>query len=144
MNDLTYIREELKKFEKHIDNEQEIDHLGSALSCINDILDNSNDEHERKIAFNIMRTHRNEVIKEARTLLCYENLESEELSHIINVMEVFVVNGFGDEPEFHGLKEELSSRRTDEFMLKIKGKYLKDFNENDKLWLKDLISNLRR
>jgi len=142
MDDLTYIREELKKFEMNIDGEQGIVCLDNALSWIRDILDNSNDARKRRIANNNMLTHRDKVVEKAKALISSGTPDSELLRHIMNMMDSFVNYDFGDEPEFSGLKTELSSRLADEFIRKVRGKYPKDFDEDDKLWLQDIMSKL--
>jgi len=142
MDDLTYIREELKKFEMNIDGEQGIVCLDNALSCIRDILDNSNDERERRIATNIMRRYRDMVKEKTRKLMSSGRPDFELLSHIEKMMAPFVDYDFVDDSEFSSLKTEFSSRLADEFMREIRGKPLKDFNDDDKLWLQDIVSKL--
>lgn len=144
MYDLTYIREELKKFEININWEQGIACLDDALSCIRDILDNSNDERERRIAINIMRRYRDMVKEKARGIMSFGTPDIELLKHIEKMMDPFVCYDFGDEAEFYSLKEELSSKLADALLFGVRGKSLKDFDENDKRWLQGVLSKLTK
>jgi len=87
MDDLIYIREELKKFEMNIDVEQGIICLDNALSCIREILDNSNDERKRRIATNIMHRYRVMVKEKARLLMSVGTPDSESLRRIMHMMD---------------------------------------------------------
>lgn len=102
--DIDYIRQHLKIFESNMDNDLGLNSLRYALAEIKDFLESNNIETEHNIVKNFMRRHRNVVMERAKELCCNGSPNSKKLSHVDELMQAFVEQGFDDDVDFQTVR----------------------------------------
>ena len=139
MGNINDIRELLERFEHNITDEKGHNYLSEALEYIREVLDESNNERERKVAKNLMKTYCNEVLEKVRGWIFDGTPDSERLHQIHNLLTVFKDFSFDDDPNFQDIEREVFSRLFVQCCIELRGRQPKDFTTLDKVWFSENI-----
>ena len=106
--ELSEARELLGKFEQLENDPSGLPYLKRGLKLLCETIEGSQSDRDKRIARNILGTHRSKVLSRAKLLLSNpKSYELETLEHWHRVMKAFTDSGFDDDPKFNAARDDL-------------------------------------
>jgi hypothetical protein len=110
-NELSAARVSLKKSAEDFGDPGRLVHLRNGMSSLAEVVLGESAQIQKDISKKLALTYRNKLLSEVKVVVAnMDSYDPESLGHWHQVMEAFVDAGFGDDPEFNALKEQLFAK----------------------------------
>jgi hypothetical protein len=107
-NEISAARASLKKSAEDFGDPGRLGHLRNGISSLAEVLAGESAQIQKDISKKLALTYRNKLLSEVKVVVAnMDSYDPESLGHWHQAMEAFVDAGFGDDPEFNALREQL-------------------------------------